>query len=166
MCFEIMKAEVLVYASGRRGTLDKSGIAGSAGHLSPSALPRLLGSGRGGPWRHRATGRIWLWLFPLWAPPHQRGSSKPQHLGLLSPSSQRLPGTHVSLNKVDFTRENSQPGTWVSQEAGVRMGSGFSHCWVRGSALGCVLSASRVAVTGHLYQSPGAAITRDHQLVV
>ena len=67
-----MKPEVLVYASGRRGTLDKSGIAGSAGHLSPSALPRLLGSGRGGPWRHQATGCIWLWLFPLWAPLHQR----------------------------------------------------------------------------------------------
>lgn len=64
------------------------GIAASVGNLSPSALPRLLGSGRGGSWRRSGGGprSIWLWLFPLGLPCIGE-SSKPQHLGLLSLSS-------------------------------------------------------------------------------
>lgn len=61
MCFEIMKAEVLVYVLGRVEGDPRAGSAGSAKHLSPSTRLGLLGSGRGG---HLA--------LPLWAPVHGR----------------------------------------------------------------------------------------------
>lgn len=68
--------------------------------------------------------------------PHFGESSKPQHLGPLSPAdapARGQRGTHVA-EQMGFSRESSQSAVQVSQEAGLTKGSGFS-----GVCVGAVL---------------------------
>lgn len=140
-----MKAEVLVYALGG------GGIAASVGHLSPSALPRLLGLGSGGSWRRSGGGprSIWLW-FSCWGSPTLESQANPSiwgccHQQMLQPEAGG--DIHVA-EQVGFSRESSQPALQVSQEAGLTKGSGFRACAWGLCSGGC--------------ESPGAAVTKDH----
>lgn len=123
MCFEIMKAEVLVYAPGvggggrgGEGDLDKSWQRWQCRHLSPSAWLGLAGSGRGGPRRHRGPGTYPVVAFPTRGSTASEGQRNHSIWAIVA-LQPKATGTHLWLNRGVYAPCCEGEGTarpWVS----------------------------------------------------
>lgn len=146
VCFEIMKAEVLVYAPGR----------GGQGHRCQCAEPvtqrlaKIAGVRKG-----RVLETLWGWpqehlvvAFPIGVPPCRRVKQTPASGAAVTLQPEARGDTRVT-EQVDFSRESSRPAVQVSREAGLNKGLWVQRCVVGLCSGGC--------------ESLGAAVTKDHQ---
>lgn len=153
VCFEIMKAEVLVYAPGR----------GGQGHRCQCAEPvtqrlaKIAGVRKG-----RVLETLWGWpqehlvvAFPIGVPLRRRVKQTPASGAAVTLQPEARGDTRVTEH-VDFSRESSWPAVRVSREVGLNKG-----LWVQRCVGGAVLWG-RAAVTKHHQQggAGGAKTTR------
>lgn len=132
MCFEIMKAEVLVYTPGERGHRCQCGepITQRPAKIAGVRKGRVLEMLWGWPQEHLVV------AFPIGAPLHRRVKQTPAFGAAVTLQLEAGGDTHVT-EQVDFSRESSRPQCRCLGRWGLTKGSGFS-CVPVGCALGAV----------------------------